>query len=60
MVTLILLIAYTDPGKWNKITKSIVLKIRRIMLIKAVTGLTRADMLGKMGVSEDGFSRLER
>lgn len=52
--TLILLMACCEPGRCDSITRVMVLKIRRMMVISELMGLTRVAMLGKIGVmSED-------
>ena len=52
--TLILSMACCEPGRCDSMTRVMVLKIRRMMVINELMGLTRVAMLGKIGVvSED-------
>ena len=48
--TLIFLMACSEPGKCDSMTKIMVLKIRRVIMIKELMGLTRVAILGKIGV----------
>ena len=54
LATLIFLMACCEPGRCDNMTSVMVLKIRRMMMINVLIGLTRVAMLGKIGVlSED-------
>lgn len=48
--TLIFLIACAEPGRCNNTTIVIVLKMRRMIVISELMGLTRVAMLGRIGV----------
>lgn len=58
--TLILLIAVSEPGRCDKITRKMVLSIRRMMVIKELMGLTSVAMLGKIGVLREGVVLVDR
>ena len=48
--TLIFLMACCEPGRCDSMTSVIVLKMRRMIVINELMGLTRVAMLGKIGV----------
>jgi len=50
LATLIFLMTCFDPGKCDKTTRTIVLKIREMIPSKELKGLTSVAMLGNMGV----------
>ena len=51
--TLIFLMACNEPGRCDSMTKKMVLKIRKVIVINELMGLTRVAMLGKIGVLRD-------
>jgi len=58
--TLIFLITCFDPGRCDNITSAIVRKMRRMIVIKELRGLTSVAILGKMGVSSTVDVTLDR
>ena len=48
--TLIFLIACCEPGRCDSMTSEIVLKIRNIIVISELMGLTSVAILGSIGV----------
>ena len=50
LATLIFLIACCEPGRCDSITSAIVLKIRNIIVISELMGLTSVAILGSIGI----------
>ena len=44
------LIAWVDPGRWERRTRTKVLMMRSTITSNVDTGLTRVDMLGRIGI----------